>query len=237
VAVMDILSAIFHPSRWTLEEITAASTVVVAVFTTVLGCFTISLARATRKAANAADASAKAATAVEFPIIRASWMGPELLATNELVKSGPKQSPYGGSSTNGALTKFSVIPDINFRNFGRSPAFPFTIARGTAVTSRLRRRPIYSHIRRCEPNSVIEPNESLKIDIDFGFELSDDELAKIRAASAVLWFYVLLTYHDVMDRSHDVGFCWQWGKQNPEADDMSYFFDDGSAPSKYTRRT
>jgi hypothetical protein len=51
--------------------ITAAATVVIAIFTTVLGLFTISLAKSTRIAADAANLSAKAAIAIDLPVIRA----------------------------------------------------------------------------------------------------------------------------------------------------------------------
>ncbi|HWN49836.1 MAG TPA: hypothetical protein VNO18_08430 [Xanthobacteraceae bacterium] len=184
-------------------------------------------------AANALDASAKAATAIEFPIIRASWLGPELLAVDGPISP---DAPYGGAVNDGWPTRFSAISYFEFRNYGRTPAFPFKIAMGITVAKVPPSTPIYSRTIRCEPNTVIEGSSNRTVDIHFGFELTEDQIDKITDSSVALWFYILLTYHDVMDRPHEGGFCWHLGKQNV-ADATIYFFDDGSAPAAYTRKT
>src|ERR1700722_5640122 len=51
------------------DDLTAAATIVIAIFTTILGVFTVSLARSTRIAAIAADLSARAAINIELPIL------------------------------------------------------------------------------------------------------------------------------------------------------------------------
>jgi len=74
-------------------------------------------------------------------------------------------------------------------------------------------------------------------EIHYGFELSDDEIRRIKETTAILWFYIALIYTDVMNREHEARFCWRHGQENPAADQMIYFFDDGSAPAAYTRKT
>jgi hypothetical protein len=204
-----------------------------AVATAVFGAFTVSLARSTKRAAEAAVLSAKAATAIEFPIIRASWLGPELESVDELIRPG---APYGSSSNDGPPTQFSAISDVEFRNYGRTPAFPFKIFMGFNVVNVLPATPVYTCTVRCQPNTVIEGGEKQSIEIHFSFELSDVQRNEIKNASAILWFYIRLVYRDVMDRFHDVGCCWQYGHQN-EADSGFYLFDDGSAPAAYTSKT
>jgi hypothetical protein len=184
-------------------------------------------------AANAADLSAKAATAIEFPVVRTGWMGPEILATDELVKPN---APYGGSVNDGWPTKFSAIGDIKFTNFGRTPAFPEQISLAISVADKLPPTPVYTDQVRCDAKAVIEPKDAREIEIHFGFELTDEQIAWISRSEKVLWFYGVLTFRDIMDRSHGICFCWQWGRQN-EADSVSYFFDDGSAPAAYTAKT
>jgi hypothetical protein len=213
--------------------IIAGAAVVTAAFTIVLGCFTISLARSTRTAANAAETSAKAATAIEFPIVRASWLGPELDEVDELIRPG---APYASGSNNGPPTRFSAVSSVEFRNYGRTPAFPFKISMGHIVAKVLPAIPIYTSTLRCQPNTVIEGGQKQGIEVHFSFELSDDQINGIKSKSVTLWVYTQLVYQDVMDRLHDVGCCWQLGSQN-EADDGFYLFDDGSAPASYTAKT
>jgi hypothetical protein len=186
-----------------------------------------------KRAADAADLSAKAATAIEFPVVRTDWMGPELMATDELIR--PK-APYGGVVNDGWPTRFCAIGEIEFRNYGRTPAFAVQVSLGFDVAARLSEEPKYTEIVRCEPNTVIGARENRDIEIHFGFELTSDQVRMVEASEAVLWLYGRLTFRDVMDRPHESGFCWQWGRQN-EADDISYFFDDGSAPAAYTAKT
>lgn len=76
------------------KEIVAVSTVIIATFTVILGLFTISVARSTRTAGRAAVTSADAASAIEFPVVRTNWLGPELESTDRLIN--PKE-PYGSS--------------------------------------------------------------------------------------------------------------------------------------------
>ncbi|WP_316175575.1 MULTISPECIES: hypothetical protein [unclassified Bradyrhizobium] len=186
-------------------------------------------------AAQAADLSARAATAIEFPIVRTGWMGPELMSVDELINPRPRR-PYGGAVNDGWPTRFSVIDKIEFRNYGRTPAFALSISCGTAVTNLLPETPIYSTTVRCDPNTVIGPRENREIDLDFGFEITDEQVREIRSLEVVLWFYGRLTFEDVMGRPHDIGFCWRWGRQNEE-DSISYFYDEGEAPAVYTAKT
>lgn len=215
------------------KEIVALSTVVIAVFTVILGLFTISVAQSTRIAAEAAFTSANAATAIEFPIIRTNWLGPELEGTDHLV--GPKE-PYGSSPVHLWPTTFSVISNIEFRNYGRTPAFLEQISLGIIVAKKLTEVPKYTHTIYLGPNTAIGPRENRKIELHFGFELSADEINEISSLESVLWFYGVLTFADVMDRTHEVGFCWQWGRKY-DADSIAYFYDNGSAPAAYKRKT
>jgi hypothetical protein len=211
----------------------AVAAVVTAVFTIVLGTFTISLARSTRMAANAAVESAKAVTAIEFPIVRSSWFGPELETVDELIGPG---APYASALNDGLPTRFSAISNVEFQNFGRTPAFPLKISMGFTVAKVLPTTPIYTHTLHCSPNTVIKGGETQSIEIHFGFELSKTQINEIKNASAILWFYIRLNYQDVMDRFHDVGCCWHFGQEN-QADSGFYLFDDGTAPAAYTTKT
>jgi hypothetical protein len=184
-------------------------------------------------AANAADLSARAASAIEFPVVRTNWMGPEMMATDELIQ--PK-APYAGTVDDGWPTRFSAIGGVEFQNYGRTPAFAVEISLGVSVANQLSEVPTYTYVVRCGPNTVIGARDNKEIEVHFGFELTEEQVGMIEGTEAVLWLYGRLTFRDVMDRPHDIGFCWQWGRQN-EADSISYFFDEGNAPVAYTIKT
>jgi hypothetical protein len=190
----------------------------------------------TKKAADAADLSAKAVTIVEFPIIRTAWIGPDLLAMNGPISSGMSGENYVGAVNDGIPTEFLAVSNIEYRNHGRSPAFPIQMLMGYAVTKKLPDIPVYKSKGILSPSAILKERDSSTIEVHYGFQLSAAERTAITNSEAVLWFYILMTYLDIMDRSHEIGSCWQWGKQNP-ADALMYFFDNGTAPSAYTKRT
>ena len=119
---------------------TALATVAIAWFTWTLRQSTEKMWLETKKAADAADLSAKAVTIVEFPIIRTAWIGPNLLAVEEMPVHG---DDYHGILNQGPPTKFSVIADIEYRNYGRSPAFPIEMLIRYFVGNKLPENPTY----------------------------------------------------------------------------------------------
>lgn len=226
--------------RWVLFQLDRYGVLLTAIFTGFIAWFTWTLRQSTekmwietKKAADAADLSAKAVTIVEFPIVRTSWVGPILMSVDKLPVRGES---YGGTRNDGAPTRFSVIAEIGYQNYGRSPAFPVQMQIGFAVVNKLPDIPVFKMKGTPAPSSILKERESGTIETDFGFELSEEERRKISESEAVLWFYILMTYLDIMDRSHEIGSCWQWGKHNA-ADGLSYFFDNGTAPAAYTKRT
>jgi hypothetical protein len=93
---------------WWLSAFTLALVVVSAVQIR----FLIRADKTARIAAEAAVKSASAATAIEFPIVRTSWIGPEVTSTDELVRP---HVPYAGAVNYGWPTRFSAISEIEFK--------------------------------------------------------------------------------------------------------------------------
>jgi hypothetical protein len=229
-ATLEAIEAAIRDPNWVI----AASSAVTAFFTIVLGTFTVSLARSTRAAARAAETTAKAAAAIEFPIVRSKWLGPDLEAVDHLIKPGePCASSFGGPDV---PTRFSVISDVEFQNFGRTPAFPIRFAIGHRVVRVLPDEPSYKQSRECRPSSVIGEAQSQNIKAEFSFELGNRQMEMVKNGGTILWVYCQLIYRDVMDQSHEVRCCWKLGRESEE-DTGLYLLDDGSAPSAYTART
>ncbi len=225
----------------TWDDPVAFYTFILSIFTALLAIvsafqiiFLIRADKTARITANAAKESSEAATAIEFPIIGASYIGPELDSTDELVRPN---TPYGSRTIDGWPTNYCVVPSIEFLNYGRTPAFVDHIEAGIAATLGLPETPIYRTFVPVARGTVIEERNNKEIETHFGFVLSDDEVQKIGEATAILWLYIALVYTDVRNKRYEARFCWKWGRQNPTADGISYFFDDGSAPAAYTRKT
>jgi hypothetical protein len=211
--------------------ITAIATAAIAWFTWTLRQSTEKMWIETKKTADAADLSAQAAVIVEFPIIRTPWIGPELLAVDGLPENG---AAYAGEVNDEFPTQFSVVSTIEYRNYGRSPAFPIGMLLGHSVIDKLPTTPNYRKKAETSPNSILKERDKSEIEIHYGIELTEEERSKVANKTAKLWFFVRMTYLDIMDRPYFIGSCWQWGKQTEEG--ILYFFDDGTAPSAYTKR-
>lgn len=211
--------------------ISAIATVFIGYFTYTLKQSTEKMWIETKKAADAADLSAQAAVIVEFPIIRTAWIGPELLAVDSLPADG---AAYAGEVNDGFPTQFSVVSTIEYRNYGRSPAFPIGMLLGHSIVDQLPIIPNHRKRAEASPSSILKERDKSEIEIHYGIELTEEERSKIANKTAKLWFFIRMTYLDIMDRPYFIGSCWQWGKQTEEG--ILYFFDDGTAPAAYTKR-
>jgi hypothetical protein len=127
------------------DDLTAAATIVIAIFTTILGVFTVSLARSTRIAANAADLSARAAIASQLPIMR---IEPHVLG-------------HGMHASGSAYNHVCAIHFLTFFNRGPTRAFPTEVQCGWTIGSDLPPSPTASYffvvcmLRRCRRNKDI----------------------------------------------------------------------------------
>jgi hypothetical protein len=147
----------------------------------------------------------KAAILIEQPIIRSGRIGPELEHTDQLITE--PNIPYGSNDIVEWPTQFSVVSDVSFRNYGRTPAFPNRIRAGIAVVDKLPDTPNYSRVTPSDSDEVIQPGQSTKIMLDFGFELSNEQLEILKQGVLRLWFFILLEYRDASDFLHEAGFC------------------------------
>jgi len=181
------------------------------------------------KAANAAELSAKAAIGIELPVIRA--LIAEIEHIDEPIVDG---KPYATVNLDGAPYRYSALTDIEFRNFGRTLAFPTKLDLGWRATLELPDQPkfdgktiIVTHA------SVIEPAASITIDIDATIELSEEEQAAIKNETAYLWLYGSLHYTDFLNQPHEARFCWRRCLRDQGG--SHGFASDGGPPSAYIR--
>jgi hypothetical protein len=180
------------------DDLTAAATIVIAIFTTILGIFTVGLARSTRLAANAADLSARAAITIELPIIRAE---PDGFSWGRRHAGGPTIDSFG-------------IDRLVFSNLGRTKAIPLEVHFGFTVGDQLPETPIYTFSKAFSVDAILEADPLSKNLREFEFDVAPDLFDGLRTSSTRLWFYCNLVYLDFMQGRHEAGFCWErW--QNP----------------------
>jgi hypothetical protein len=219
------------------DQIDALSTLLIAVFTVVLAASTVFLwlatrrvARATVVAADAANLTARAAVGLELPIVRA--VGPELFDLNEPIAD---EGPYVAGNEDGpAPGPYNVISTITFRNDGRTPAFPMRVGIAHTLSKTLPAVPVYSLIMDVPTDQIIPNNTSLDIDVQYQMAFSQAASAAIAAETTHLWLYCYLTYADFLDDTHEIRFCWRWGR--PDKTGIFYFTNECDAPAAYRRK-
>lgn len=183
------------------DDLTAAATIVIAIFTTILGVFTVSLARSTRLAANAADLSARAAINIELPILAAE-------VSDFHFSTGQKQN------SNGVSEHFDCCfaHYLNVANGGRTKAHLTQVEGGWHFGKELPASPNYTFTKHLNLTAILDPEaeEPMHIRIsDYHFKTGPDTYDAIRSAKSNLWFFCRIAYLDFMRERREAGFCWR----------------------------
>lgn len=175
------------------DDLTAISTLVIAVFTTILGIFTVSLARSTRIAANAArhsadaaDLSARTTAGVELP-----WF-----VIDEVQMEVINQSI--------ALTLRHEATAIGFKNLGRSQAIIIVACIDHHVGMTLPTTPTYAISKVRRPNTSVGHGE--RYDTTYSPNIPQIESAKIENDVAILWLFGYIEYLDFLGNTWRSGF-------------------------------
>lgn len=108
-----------------------------------------------RQTAQAAELNARAVIRMELPIIR---IFPDHLTRTDRLQ-GENESFIGGAADGCRPTKFSALRICDFRNDGRTPAFPITLSLGWKITDVLPNIPIYTKSFKFKHSSVMNPND------------------------------------------------------------------------------
>lgn len=218
-ASVTYIGHFIHDNR---DDITAASTAVVAIFTTVLGVFTIRLARSTRVAADAAKLSADAVIRVELPIL--ALKRANLIANGHVVPTGiPLPQNFKPNST--------------ITNLGHSPA---EITHGCvewAVINKLPLKPEYKIIVPYAPGIIVVKDGHIPLDVPCQIILTQDQIGEVATTQKWLWIFGFINYKDFLGNPHESRFCIKWASI-PQRDGgpVGFVWDD-ETPPEYTRRT
>jgi hypothetical protein len=173
---------------------------------------------------------------MESPIIRT--LGSPVYISKDARAAHPGQPWHNVPS------KLGYVRDIRFVNYGRTPAFPYKLSSGWAITDKLPDIPRYNKHSTLLPDLIIpvqlnQHPKSLTINEESEIiGLSDGQLDAIKKGSVCLWFYFCLYYRDFMNDKREFRFCWKFINRNSSPTDI--FFDfviDPDIAETYTKST
>lgn len=192
-------------AAWWIAGLTIGQTVAGLIGLAFLGFtlkYTRDTARAAIAAAESAEKSANHSLAVEQPIIAVT----RLVLRNDI------------GTTDG---QFHRLPEgkckieVQFTNYGRTPAVLKTIAVCHTFRLDLPKIPIYEHVESFNDGDVIGPhvgekpkswNHETKYDLTFQADTIDREASGYTR----LWVFGYLEYEDFIGITHKLGFCARW---------------------------
>ena len=178
---------------------------------------------AAEKAADAATLSAKAAIGMELPVIRVERF-PGLINVPE--RPSPDKPFRPGLYTSNVPQQFSVLSSLEFRNVGRTPAFPIKLMMGWKVGSELPAEPDYFNSVNSSSAAIIKPDREFDAAARIVVELSPDDRDMLLKGTAFIWLYASLHYRDFLNNPHEARFCWR--------STTGIFGFEGSFPASYT---
>lgn len=209
------------------DDLTAAATVVIAIFTVILGTFTVRLARSNEIAADAAKRSADAAIGLELPILSPSYLGLQR-------GSGIGANVVGIPDATSAFR-------MKFRNHGRTAAELVTQSVEWVIATELPDVPAYKSNFPFTPGTFLQGdgNEISAIQ-NFIINLQPDDIKAIRESPKFLWVYGRVIFKDFLLGSHEQRWCAKWQPYTPQPDGslvaMGFVYD-STTPPEYTKRT
>lgn len=198
----------------------------VAIFTGLLVYVTYRLVKSTNKlweagerqiaiakqAADAATLSAKAAIGMELPIIRTHGNVGLIRIKDNLEQSDfPKIFRSGGVYSTGTPGKNNILVGIDFKNHGRTTAFPTKIDVGWIVEATIPPEPNYFVSAVFPPTAIIKEGDDVTSAprIEKIVELSESDQSALTDGTKILWVYASLHYRDFMNLPHEARFCWR----------------------------
>jgi hypothetical protein len=189
------------------DDLTAAATIIIAVFTTILGVFTVRLAGSTRVAADAALRQANATIALEAPILVVP--GIKLVGYPDIVTPQSNDDPAIGNQIPAVCRAL-----IGFMSIGRTYAriTHFCLERIIAFT--LPEMPQYlpDHIESLDTLFMPAP----KFVNFFGLEHAINPIVlnaterQTLASGQSFWVYGYIRYESFADEVFELGFIARW---------------------------
>jgi hypothetical protein len=174
-------------------------------------------AEAAKKSADAANLSAYAALRVELPILMMDR--PSLDSIDGPV---PENGAYGTSELTTLPYENCVIPSVNFRNHGRTAAFPTALHIGYCVARKIPPTPVYLHSVRFRGETIIKAADSFEVYIHFDLKLTDHERSEMKAG-ATMWLWCWICFDTFMRSSGENVFTWKWSRLPEDGDNADAY--------------
>jgi hypothetical protein len=122
------------------------------------------------------------------------------------------EKPLRGSGiiTTSVPDQYSVLSALEFRNFGRTPAFPTKLMTGWKVGGELPAEPDYFNSVNSSSAAIIKPDGGeFQAAVRLIVELTPDDRENLLKKTAFIFLYASLHYRDFLNNPHEARFCWQ----------------------------
>ncbi len=191
------------------DDLTAAATIVIAVFTTVLGIFTVSLARSTRTAAIAAQDAAE-----HIPRAERAYLF--MVVNGETIRKPLMDAYAGADSTNqDEIIRIPLAIAFSFENQGRTPAIVREISVSLHHWSDLPANPpVYtSELQYLPTNTYVASGKATeqKEITRFAGPVTRQAATSLLRGDSFIWFFGRIIYDDVFGARHEHAFIWRYG--------------------------
>jgi hypothetical protein len=184
------------------DDLTAASTIVIAVFTTILGIFTVSLARSTRIAADSSKESAVALTQSERAHVFIT------IINQRFMESWTEAELNRVTSNN--MVGVPVSVEFAFKNYGKTPAILKEVCRDIILMPTFPDSIEYFPVHFIPSARVVAAGESTDAWKCMQTHISKQDLNAVIRAQTSYWFFGRVLYDDIFGGGHEHRFIYQY---------------------------
>jgi hypothetical protein len=100
---------------------------------------------------------------------------------------------------------------INYENFGRTPAIITKIDRSWLLARMPPKTPVYKEISQLPTGTIVRGCEKTSFETTtYAIDLTPEERAAIDGHETSFWAYGFIEYRDFLGNDHKTGFCGIW---------------------------
>jgi hypothetical protein len=185
------------------DDISAASTLIIAAFTIILSLFTVSLARSTRKAANSAVEASNAVLATE--------RGTIVETIRHVAPANIFWARTFDNSPTMPASECDVVISLYFRNYGKTPATLYYIDLDAIISDKM---PALEPLAN-EPHVLAKPTlaqneQTVEIDLTRTFNVSWKISRALSVGAMSIYVVGTIIYNDVFGNIWKRTFIWEY---------------------------
>lgn len=188
-------------------------------------------------AAKAADLSAKASIGIKLPIVRCD--APRIWGVKDIFSQG------GVGVSNLFTYDVHKVFNLEFRNRGETPFYPFEVGLGWLVTDQpavelevLPPEPTYTDIHSVSTETVVAEYYNFPTRGTFALRTEDSAFKQsLNSHDKNVRVLAYIKYLDFLETEHEARFCWLWHGSSRDGNQQAGLEPDNQVPANYVRKT